>query len=94
LLKESKGTASSFNLNPKDWTQVVSKAVDKADNWQVRLASEKASAPRLGNEVVQGKSAARTDWTTKDGLKESLSSPQEHLTNSTSAPTPRGLSKG
>jgi hypothetical protein len=32
LPKESKGIASSFNLNPRDWTQVVGKAVDKAND--------------------------------------------------------------
>jgi hypothetical protein len=49
--------------------------VDKADNWQVGLASEKASAPRLGNEVAQGKPTAKTDQTTKDGPRESPSNP-------------------
>jgi hypothetical protein len=61
LLKESKGTASSFNLNPKNYTQVVGRAINKADNWQVRLAGKKANALGLGNEVVQGKLAAKTD---------------------------------
>jgi hypothetical protein len=92
--KESKGTASSFNPNLRDWTQVVGRAVDKVNDWQVGLAGEKASAPRLGNEVAQGKPAARTDQTTKDGPRESPGSPWEHPTNSTSAPTPRGPSKG
>jgi hypothetical protein len=61
LLKKSKGTASSFNLNPKNRTQVVNKAVDKTNDKQVRLASEKASAPRLGNKIAQGKLVAKTD---------------------------------
>jgi hypothetical protein len=59
--KKSKGTASSFNPNPRDRTQVVGRAVDKADDRQVGLAGEKASAPRLGNKVAQGKPAAKTD---------------------------------
>jgi hypothetical protein len=49
--------------------------VDKVDDWQVGLASEKANTPRLGNKVAQGKSATRTDQTTRDRLKELLSSP-------------------
>jgi hypothetical protein len=68
----------------------VGRAVDKANDRQVGLAGKKASAPRPGNEVAQGKPAARTDQTTKDGPRESPSSPQEHPTNGTSASTLRG----
>jgi hypothetical protein len=71
----------------------VDKAVDKADDWQVGLTSEKASAPRLGNKVAQGKPTARIDQTTRDGPRESLSSSWEHFTNSISALTLQGPSK-
>jgi len=64
LLKESKGTTRGYNL--RDKTQGLSKAVDKANAWQVGLASKETSTPKLGKEVAQGEPKAKTNYTTKD----------------------------
>jgi hypothetical protein len=62
--------------------------VDRADAQQVGLASKETSAPRLGKEVAQGEPKARTNRTTKDGSRETPSSPRGHSTNGTGAQTP------
>jgi len=73
LLEESKGTTRGYN--PKDETQSLGRAMDKANAWQVGLASEETSTLGLGKEVAQGEPKARTDCTTRDWSRETPSSP-------------------